>query len=229
MSKSMTGRVRRPALFLIVLALVLGAAGVAWAAGPAPKSQAERFEVAWMKMMIDHHQMAVMMAELAVEQAAHTELQELAADIIATQSHEIQLMQGWLAAWYGIAYEPQMSAADMEMMAHLEELAGAEFEIAWMQEMIHHHMMAIMEARQLVARAYHPELKDLGRQIITDQRAEIRQMREWLYEWYGIRGMGGAMRGGMGGAMRGMGGGMMETKHGGMNGDGTSPGMGRMH
>jgi uncharacterized protein (DUF305 family) len=53
--------------------------------------------------MIEHHQGAVAMAELAIEQAEHEEVRTLAEAILTAQEAEIEQMQGWLQEWYGVS------------------------------------------------------------------------------------------------------------------------------
>ena len=155
------------------------------ASGPAPTKAQARYEIDFLQNMIDHHMMAVMMAELCVKKAVHRELRSLCQDIIAAQSAEIGQMQGWLQDWYGISYEPRMTRGMQKEIDRLAALSGAEFEIAFMEMMIEHHSKAIREAERCVERAYHPELKQLCEGIIATQSAEIEQMQEWLCEWYG--------------------------------------------
>ena len=62
----------------------------------------ERLESVFMLLMIPHHENAISMAEEAVERATHEEVRQLARQIIAAQSAEIDQMNGWLAAWYGL-------------------------------------------------------------------------------------------------------------------------------
>ncbi len=50
----------------------------------------------FLRMMIAHHQLGIEMAEQALEEAEHPELEELAQTIIDEQSAEIELMQGYL-------------------------------------------------------------------------------------------------------------------------------------
>ena len=52
-----------------------------------------------MEDMIDHHAMAVMMAEMCTMKVVHPELITLCQNIIASQSAEIQMMQTWLQDW----------------------------------------------------------------------------------------------------------------------------------
>lgn len=168
---------------LLILLSCLGLSQSAWASEPAPDPDTARYEVRFLTNMIDHHAMAVMMAEMCLERAAHRELITLCSDIILNQSAEIETMQTWLQDWYGLAHEPDTSAPSMQRLLRLE---GAEFEIAFMEMMIRHHSRAVREASHCVERAYHADLLALCSQIVAMQLEEIRTMRSWLCEWYGI-------------------------------------------
>ncbi len=153
---------------------------------PAPKKGVAQFEIRFMENMIDHHQMAVITATMCQERAIHEELFLLCHEIAETQAAEIEVMQEWLADWYGIEYEPQMTRRMERQMEDLAELEGAEFEIAFMEMMIEHHEVAIKEGRQCVKRAYHEELIDLCHDIVETQSMEIDLMESWLCDWYDI-------------------------------------------
>lgn len=56
----------------------------------------------FIEHMIPHHQMAVMMADLALQKAEHEELKQLAADIKTAQTREINDMRSWYKSWYGV-------------------------------------------------------------------------------------------------------------------------------
>lgn len=159
--------------------------GVTIASAPAPSPATANFEVRFMTDMIDHHQMAIEMAQICVQKAVHEELRSMCQNIIATQSREIQQMQSWLQQWYGITYQPTMRPGDQKMLERLASLSGAEFEIAFMEMMIKHHEKAIKEARHCLDKAAHAELRELCEDIITTQSAEIAQLQTWLCQWYG--------------------------------------------
>jgi uncharacterized protein (DUF305 family) len=152
--------------------------------GPAPDPATAHYEVKFMTDMIDHHAMAVMMANMCLQKAQHPELRSLCENIIATQTHEIEEMQSWLQSWYGVSYEPDVK--DNGQMKKLMSLSGAVFEIEFMQMMIRHHYKAVKEGEQCVTRAYHPELRQLCQNIVVTQTQEIRQMQQWLCSWYQI-------------------------------------------
>lgn len=60
----------------------------------------DAFDQAFLSEMIIHHQGAVEMAQLALTNAKHQEIKDLAKAIIAAQNKEIADMKGWMKAWY---------------------------------------------------------------------------------------------------------------------------------
>ena len=164
--------------------LVLPAPGRVAADAPAAERSVARFEVRFMQGMIDHHAMAIEMAEACLDKAVHEDLRSLCQDIIDAQSAETEELQGFLADWYGLSYEPQMTRGDMRQVERFASLDGAQFEISFMEEMIKHHRTAIRMAEQCVDRVAHPELESLCEDIIEAQAAEIEQLRTWLCDWY---------------------------------------------
>jgi hypothetical protein len=59
----------------------------------------DSFDEAFIRMMIPHHQGAIDMAKLALKNAKHQEIKDLANAIIQSQQREIDQMQQWLQAW----------------------------------------------------------------------------------------------------------------------------------
>lgn len=60
------------------------------------------FEIMFMEMMMRHHSIAIRRAMDCVRKAYHQELVNLCENNIATQTEEIDTMQGWLCQWYEI-------------------------------------------------------------------------------------------------------------------------------
>lgn len=60
----------------------------------------DAFDQAFLSEMIVHHQGAVEMAELALKNAKHQEIKDLAEVIISAQNKEIQEMKNWQKDWY---------------------------------------------------------------------------------------------------------------------------------
>jgi uncharacterized protein (DUF305 family) len=62
--------------------------------------ESEEFEIAFMEMMIRHHEQAIKEADKCLDRAYHDELKDLCQQIIETQQQEIAQMQTWLCEWY---------------------------------------------------------------------------------------------------------------------------------
>jgi uncharacterized protein (DUF305 family) len=176
---------------LIIGSVLLMATGAF--AQEAPTTRGERAEVRFLEGMIDHHQMAVDMANDCLTKADFEGLRTLCQNIIDAQSAEIAQMQGWLKDWYGVEYAPMpmdmnsmpgMEMPDpvmsMGMMAGLNQLNGRDYEIAWLEAMIDHHDDALHMSERLLRRVVHDELRALANRIIHDQAAEIRTMETML-------------------------------------------------
>ena len=58
------------------------------------------FDKEFIKQMIPHHQLAIMMAQMLKAGTNRSEMLSLANNIIGSQSREIQDMQNWYKKWY---------------------------------------------------------------------------------------------------------------------------------
>jgi uncharacterized protein (DUF305 family) len=138
--------------------------------------------------MVPHHQGAIDMAEVALENAEHLELLQLAENVISTQQAEIEQLRSIKEQEFGTSEVPmQMSAEEMEMMGMEDpaELANQRpFDEAFINAMIPHHESAIEMAQVALAESDNPAIRDLAGRIVDDQTREIEQMRGWLEEWY---------------------------------------------
>lgn len=63
----------------------------------------DEFDRAFITEMIAHHQGAIAMAQLALANANHAEIKQMADAIISAQSTEISQMTAWYSAWFGNA------------------------------------------------------------------------------------------------------------------------------
>ncbi len=172
--------------------LVLGAGAPAEASEPAPKPADAAFEQSFMREMIMHHHMAVMMSQVCIERTdIRPALQEMCQSIVDDQEAEIMSMQAWLLDWYDVSYDPMadMTAEEMaemmKMAMEMRAMSPADFERAFLKEMIGHHRAAIAPAKDCEKNASHGELRRLCRGIVKSQTMEIRVMHRWLCNWYG--------------------------------------------
>ncbi len=143
----------------------------------------------FIEQMIPHHESGIAMARLAKEKTKHDEIKTLADNIITSQSAEISTMKQWYKDWYGTDV-PAVTAGNMwgghmmDSQASTDSLtAAADFDEAFLSEMIEHHQMAVMMANMLDESTNRPEMKKLADAIITAQTKEINDMRSWQQLW----------------------------------------------
>ncbi|MBX3063340.1 MAG: DUF305 domain-containing protein [Anaerolineae bacterium] len=199
---------RKLVLFVFLLTVALYPS-MANADGPI-SGRAGRSEVRFLEGMIDHHQMALDMANDCLQKAKTESVVTLCNNIISAQTGEIKQMQDWLLQWYNIDYKPMAMAHMMElmgddsmggmdhsnmgsapdtdpammmgMMAGLNRLEGVEYETAFLEAMIDHHDDALHMSERILKSAEHAELRTMAETIIEDQTAEIEAMEQLITE-----------------------------------------------
>lgn len=158
-------------------------------------------DVHFTQMMIVHHQGAIDMAELAPGRAASQEVEDLAARIEAAQQPEIDTMTGWLDSWGEEPLDdddtmPGMNHSPMAMggaggmaspddLADLEDATGTDFDRLFLELMIAHHEGAVTMATMETRAGQNPDALALAEKMVTDQTAEIAEMKALLAPYAG--------------------------------------------
>ena len=62
--------------------------------------EGDEFDQTFIKLMIEHHQGAIDMANLVLKNSTRKEHRDLGNDIISAQTKEIKMMEDWLVSWY---------------------------------------------------------------------------------------------------------------------------------
>lgn len=134
----------------------------------------------FLEGMIPHHQEAVDTAKEVIARGGSTpEIKKLAEDIVVAQEKEITMMKGWYQAWYGTAYVADPSDYK-PMMRDLSKLGGASLDKVFLEDMIMHHMGAIMMAQSVQPYIEHKEITDLSKAIVETQTEEIQLMKRLI-------------------------------------------------
>jgi uncharacterized protein (DUF305 family) len=129
------------------------------------------------------------MARVALENAKHNEIKELSRNIVSTQQSEIEELKSIKKEEFGTSNVPmQMSMEQMRgmgMMMDPQSLAKENpFDEAFIDAMIPHHQSAIYMAQVAHEKSKIPAIKELAENIVSAQKREIEQMKQWRKEWY---------------------------------------------
>jgi uncharacterized protein (DUF305 family) len=171
--------------------------------GGTPSDAAEvEFDQLYIDMMLPHHGSIIALAEAALPVLTDPRLQQMAEAIITAQTAENEQLMAWREAWYGDP-NPATDAATMELMLEampvgtMDEMMremDAQFQVetfcaavnpdlAFIQQVIPHHQVAIDASVIAVEQAEHPELAAFAEGVITAQQAEIDLLNEILAEY----------------------------------------------
>lgn len=138
---------------LLVFLCIFVLAVVPLVSADAPiEGRAGRAEVRFLEGMIDHHQMALDMAQDCLAKAQTETVAAKCQQIIDAQTAEIETMRGWLLEWYNIDYSPMPMAdhmgmmdmmsmmGDMPMQDMMSMMEGMDMSNMTMQDMMNHMM-----------------------------------------------------------------------------------------
>jgi uncharacterized protein (DUF305 family) len=139
--------------------------------------------------MVPHHQGAIEIAQVALDNAEHPEILALAEEIVAAQETEIGQLKAIKQEQFGTSeVAMDMSAEEMEgigVTMDPQELANQDsFDKAFIDNMIPHHESAIEMAQVALEESENPEIRQITAAIVDAQEREIEQMRSWRDEWY---------------------------------------------
>lgn len=84
----------------------------------------------------------------------------------------------------GMGGSMSMDSMMQDMMANLNGKTGAEFDKAFLTEMIMHHEGAVVMAQAALTATKRPELLTLAKNIISAQTTEIKMMKDWQKSWF---------------------------------------------
>ena len=150
------------------------------------------FDLMYIDMMIPHHESIIALAEVAQHELTDPRLVSMAEDIIATQDAEIRDLRQRREEWYGDA--PAVSTEMMHGMpgrsgdmAAMEQQMSAEWQVqafcaaedkdlAFIEQTIPHHQMAIDTSEAALEHAEHQEIRDIAQDVIDAQQVEIDQL-----------------------------------------------------
>ena len=164
------------------------------AAGSGAESYNEA-DVEFLQGMVPHHEEAIAMAEMVEGQTDRPELNELADNIIDSQSKEIEELNSMLEeagedsgdGGHDMDDMGDMGSMDMGMseqeMNELMSAEGAEFDKVFSEMMIGHHEEAISMSEEVLDAGESADVATMAQGIIDEQQSEIDQLNSWLKEW----------------------------------------------
>jgi uncharacterized protein (DUF305 family) len=141
----------------------------------------------FLDMMSAHHAMAVEMAQVEIQHGSRPELLQLARDIVAAQTKEIDEMRQSKRRLYGTdRVTMQMNPEQLQNggMIDVDQLADQQnVDLAFINSMIPHHGSALVMASVARLRSHDESIVKMARRIVDAQSREIGEMNGWVHQW----------------------------------------------
>ena len=191
---------------ILVLALALGTAvagctGLTTAAVPGQSTTptaasatptAQEIDRTFISAMVVHHAAAVEMAQVEVQRGQRAEVKQLALQIISAQEGEIRQLQQ--IAQHDFNFTPSTTLPTtpqqgvlmgepilMDFPRQISDLKStSDPDTMFLQMMIPHHAMAIVQADTQMTYGSDPRLKAISQNIISSQSRQIGEMEDLL-------------------------------------------------
>lgn len=77
-----------------------------------------------------------------------------------------------------------MEDMSQAMMKQIAGKTGNDFDKTFLPLMTAHHQSAVAMAEEALKKAQHTEIKDLSKNIISTQNAEMTKMNQWFTNWF---------------------------------------------
>lgn len=144
----------------------------------------------YVEQMMQHHEQAIKMAEMAVDKADTEIVKQVATRTVADQRkdmEELRVMQRELKSADKESdseqakqqqAKQQMSASSEQAMNKLQSTSKAQFDTAFLQAMTQHHQQGIQMTRSNLTRFKNPEVKQFANMLLKKQTLEQKEMQK---------------------------------------------------
>jgi uncharacterized protein (DUF305 family) len=142
-------------------------------------------EIDFPKMMIMHHQGAINMGNVQIQEGKNDSLKRFSLKMIAAQQMEIQDMTNILATVTVNNSVPEFTKEQMDHMMKMDQIADVQLITGDLDNdfatlMILHHNAAIENSEAYLLYGNHDGLKVMAMKMIDDQKKEIKELSDWL-------------------------------------------------
>lgn len=181
----MHGRLGRWAI--VVALLAAGCHGPVPAAG-APAAAADQTDLWFMQHMVPHLRQVSSIVFLDRDRITRPELARLADSITRRDQAAIDRLEGLLAlqglAPHGHSHL-KVDGRDQTDLERLSRLRGAALDLGLLEVLAARERAGVAMADAELRHGTRPEVRELARGLLDEQRADLRQLHAWMHAWAG--------------------------------------------
>ncbi|RPD43460.1 DUF305 domain-containing protein [Paracnuella aquatica] len=142
-------------------------------------------EIDFPRMMIMHHQGAINMGNVQIQDGENDSLKRFSRKMITAQQMEIQELSTILTGQTVNNSVPAFTMEQMDHMMKMDQIADIQLITGNIDNdfatlMIQHHNSAIENSEAYLMYGNNEALKTIARKMIEDQKEEIKELSDWL-------------------------------------------------
>ena len=146
------------------------------ATGCVPGENLSDADETFVAHMIPHHEIGMELMEVATTHADDVRLRRLVFEMGDYHHSDMGSLLRWSTEWGVERSDDFPGDISDETLQRLESLAGAKFDVAWLEVMIDHHEGALDISRAALEHGARRDVEDLARSTIEVQSREITEM-----------------------------------------------------
>jgi uncharacterized protein (DUF305 family) len=128
------------------------------------------------RMMLDHHQGMIVMAQQAMERGSTDAVKNEAHQMHQKQEAEQKELLALLQREYQDTHRPTVTPGNQAMADSLSAKQGADYDMAFRMHTVMHHREGIQMIDQFLPRLTRPELRTMAERMKADQQADIQKL-----------------------------------------------------
>lgn len=144
-------------------------------------------ERSYMQAIINSHADAIAWSQLATTKATRPEIRQFAQQVINEERDINQRWGTWMNSWYNVTLTPTTTASGQQTLDRLQNLAGTQFDIVYLQAMERHFSDAIALSQVASQRAEHAQLRQDASQMTQMHTQDLQQVQSWLQNVYNVQ------------------------------------------
>jgi uncharacterized protein (DUF305 family) len=166
----------------VVIAVLVAGCATSDANQPPPS---DHTDVRFAQHMVPHLLQTTAIVDLAQDRITRPKLVRLATAMDRQGQARLAQLQDWLASQGLAPYDPQQDPnrgkeTDLQRLARVR---GARFDLAFLKVMTARHRAASKLAATEAREGSVPELRELAKQLLAEQQAQITKMTSWIRAW----------------------------------------------
>lgn len=134
----------------------------------------------FVRMMVDHHQGLIDMADTALARNPSEQVRNEAREMRQKQSAEQKRMIDMLKAQYGEDKMPMVMPSNAAMISEVASKSGRDLDRTFREKVIAHHEEALRMVADYQPRFTRPEVRSMAAMMKADQEKEIVELRAEL-------------------------------------------------